>query len=246
MKGNILVVIPMQKELQFFLQACARHGIPFEHAALGKLPAVRFPGLGMTLARGGTGKAQFALQTQHLLDADPDWKTVVCAGAAGALSETLSIGDVVVATSTVEHDYRNKMNDSSRTIKSKNPKPPELLPLPSFVGDSEAVAGLQRAALSVGPFRVHFGIVASGDEDIVHGDRKKSLRRETGALAVAWEGAGGARACKFSGIPYVEVRGVTDTADQHACSDFEDHLELAMGNITELITGWRIQETKPE
>ena len=72
------------------------------------------------------------------------------------------------------------------------------------------------------------------------------MRRETDALAAAWEGAGGARACKFSGIPFVEVRGITDTADQHAFSDFESHLETAMGNIAELITGWRIQEIQGE
>ena len=47
----------------------------------------------------------------------------------------------------------------------------------------------------------------------------------TGALAVAWEGAGGARACHFSGIPFLEIRGITDSADSDAASDFRATLE---------------------
>src|SRR6266478_4000180 len=48
-----------------------------------------------------TGRSRKATCTisQHL---------VICAGAAGALVNGLSIGDVVVATETVEHDIRNK------------------------------------------------------------------------------------------------------------------------------------------
>lgn len=64
------------------------------------------------------------------------------------------------------------------------------------------------------------------------------LHRLTGALAVAWEGAGGARACHFSGIPFVEIRGITDRADSDAASDFEANLGSAMGNVARLITPW--------
>ena len=71
---------------------------------------VRLLDLGLTIACGGTGKAQFALQTQHLLDTDAGWGLVICAGAAGALADEVIVGDVVVATATVEHDYQNKFN----------------------------------------------------------------------------------------------------------------------------------------
>ena len=87
-------------------------------------------------------------------------------------------------------------------------------------------------------FRVHFGPIASGDEDVVETERGKELHESTGALAVAWEGAGGARACAFSSIPFVEIRGVTDTANHTAASDFAENLELAMNNLATLITSW--------
>ncbi len=62
--------------------------------------------------------------------------------------------------------------------------------------------------------------------------------RRTGALAMAWEGAGGARACQFSAMPFVEIRGVTDGANSRAAGDFRAHLATAMRNVATLIVTW--------
>jgi adenosylhomocysteine nucleosidase len=55
---------------------------------------------------------------------------------------------------------------------------------------------------------------------------------------VAWEGAGGARAAAFSGVPFIEVRGITDTADHAASRDFAMNLPLAMANVARLLAAW--------
>ena len=218
-----LIITPMREELDFLLQSCTAAGFHAESATVGKLPVIRLPDLGITLAQGGLGKVQFAVQTQHLLDTCSDWDLVVCAGAAGALAEEVSVGDVVVATRTVEHDYNNKFNERA---------------LPKFDGAQAAIAELMSVSHSAKVFSVHFGPIASGDEDVVETERKRALHESTGALAVAWEGAGGAKACAFSGIPFVEIRGVTDTADHNAASDFEQNLEIAMSHLAALITAW--------
>jgi len=218
-----LVVIPTPEEFDFFSSGCLRLGFRAENSVIGRLPVVAFPALNLTIARGGAGKANFAVHTQHLLDARPDWEVVVCAGAAGGLVDDLSVGDVVVATTTVEHDYNNKFT---------------VRPLPRFDGALAGIAELRRLPLSAYSFKVEFGVVASGDEDIVEAERRKSVREATGALAVAWEGAGGARACAFSQVPFIEIRGLTDAANHTAASDFEKNLELALGNVATLITTW--------
>ena len=218
-----LIITPMREELDFLLQSCTKHGVHAESATVGRLPVVRLPDLGMTLARGGLGKAQFALQTQHLLDTCSDWDLIVCAGAAGALVDGVCVGDVVVATKTIEHDYNNKFNKRA---------------LPKFDSARTAIANLRSVSQSANAFSVHFGPIASGDEDVIETERKRVVYESTGALAVAWEGAGGARACAFSRIPFVEIRGVTDTADHNAASDFEENLEVAMNNLATLITTW--------
>jgi adenosylhomocysteine nucleosidase len=131
--------------------------------------------------------------------------------------------DVVVATETVEHDIRNQFGEPL---------------LPRFRGDAAAVAELRSPAALCPSFQVHVGPVASGDEDVADSDRRKMVHARTGALAVAWEGAGGARACRFSGLPFVEIRGITDRADSEAALDFRGNLRGAMGNLAMLLTCW--------
>ncbi|MGD9100917.1 MAG: 5'-methylthioadenosine/S-adenosylhomocysteine nucleosidase [Anaerolineae bacterium] len=220
---KILIVTPLQKELNFFLQGCAMRGFQTQNSVVGRLPVVQIPDLDLTLAQGGAGKAQFAVQTQHLLDTCTNRDVVVCAGAAGGLVNDLGIGDVVVATTTVEHDYNNKFNER---------------PVPRFDGAPGAIAALKRVSAALDSFKVHFGTVASGDEDVVDAARRQTIHQSTGGLAVAWEGAGGARACAFNDVPFVEIRGITDAADHDAPSAFETNLEAAMHNIATLITSW--------
>ena len=80
-------------------------------------------------------------------------------------------------------------------------------------------------------FSVHIGIVASGDEDIVTHIRAEELQKQTNALAVAWEGAGGARAARFNNLPFIEVRGITDNARDDVPQSFSANLPVAMSNI---------------
>ena len=75
-----LVVIPVQQEYQLFLESCIAHEFRGENETIGRLPIVRFPDLDMTVSLGGLGKVQFAIQTQHLLDSEPGWELVICAG----------------------------------------------------------------------------------------------------------------------------------------------------------------------
>jgi adenosylhomocysteine nucleosidase len=135
---------------------------------------------------------------------------VICAGAAGALSDGLAVGDVVVATETVEHDIHNHFG------------PPRL---PRFSGAATMIESLRGVRPPRNAFSVHFGPIASG------------------ALAVAWEGAGGARACQFSAMPFVEIRGVTDGANGRAAADFRANLAAAMANVATLIVTWLQKRT---
>jgi adenosylhomocysteine nucleosidase len=218
-----LIITPRQAELDFFAQGCTRRGFKAEQSMAGRLPVVSFPQLGITLAPGGFGKVQFAVQTQYLLALGTKWDRVVCAGAAGGLSDSFSIGDVVVATSTVEHDFNNRFG-------------PRLLP--KFDGSSVALAELRGVAGLMIAFKVHFGTLASGDEAVIGPEQQQLLQEATGVVAVAWEGVGGARACTFNSIPFVEIRGITNPANADASLDFETNLELVMNNVATLITDW--------
>lgn len=220
---GILVVTPLPLEFDAFVEGCVALDCGVERGMLGRLPVARLPDLDMTVARGGVGKAQFAVHTQHLLDTAP-WDLVVCAGTAGAVAPEVAVGDVVVGAVTVEHDYNNRMFQR---------------PKPRFEGDASTLAALRHVHPAPNSFAVHFGAVASGDEDVVDATRRDWLREQTGALCVAWEGAGGARAAAFSQTPFVEIRGLTDQANHLAVVDFQANLRLAMTHIASLLTAWR-------
>jgi len=215
-----LTVIPTQVELDLFLQGCQALGLRAEPGSTGRLSTSYFPSLDLTVACGGLGKVQFALQTQHLIDIS-HWDLVVCAGTAGALAEGLSAGDVVIATETVEHDIRNLFGAPH---------------LPRFSGSKEFLGRCRQAFQTTPAGRVHFGPVASGDEDIADSRRREAVRKKTGALAVAWEGAGGARACKFSEVPFLEIRGVSDRADRLAAVTFLLNMKRAMKGVAWVVT----------
>src|SRR6185503_19342229 len=87
-------------------------------------------------------------------------------------------------------------------------------------------------------FNVHFGIMAGGDEGVIEITRGAELRDLHNALAVAWEGVGGARACAFSEVPYLELRGATDTANHVAPVVFDMNLKIVMKNIAQLLINW--------
>lgn len=217
-----LIVLPLPDELVIVRRVWAEAGLASVDMQLGRLQAVRVPALDCTVIVGGLGKVQAAVQAQHALDA-ADWGAVVCAGAAGALHSAPAVGDVVVASETLEHDIRNHFG------------PPKL---PRFPCAPVLVAGLREAKRPEHAFHVHVAPIASGDEDVVAVERQTALRERTGAWAVAWEGAGVARAAQFSGVPFVELRGITDGADHTAAVDFVANLPTAMGNVAALLRVW--------
>lgn len=77
--------------------------------------------------------------------------------------------------------------------------------------------------------------IASGDEAIIDEKRARELHKVTGALAVAWEGAGGARAAAFSDVPYLEIRAISDGADDEARSVWCENLPSAMMNVATVL-----------
>lgn len=214
----ILILTPLGIELKALKAALASLGAgPFsetEHDGI----RVSTSGDGMLdLAAGGLGKVQFALTAQHLMrELTP--RLVIGAGAAGALNSTVRPLDIVVSESVIEHDF------TARMVKS---------PLPKFESDAASVTRLKRHRFD--DFKVHFGAIASGDEDVIDEERRTHVLEKTGALACAWEGAGLARAAKFQKTPFVEIRCITDGADSNAYQDFKKHMDQGMLHLAKVL-----------
>jgi adenosylhomocysteine nucleosidase len=222
--AETLVAVPQAKELEPLLGALVAAGYQPRKLILGRLECHLFEEFRLLFAV--DGKAQLAVRTQHLIEQSGDFQVVICAGVAGRLGSDLALGDMVVGMSTIEHDYK---------LRFVRP------PLPSYQADEHLLAEFRLAASQIGQeFRVLFGAIASGDEDIIDPTRALELREATGALCVAWEGAGAARAARFSGLQFLEVRAITDGADHTAAADFEANLERSMPNLAQILLKWSL------
>ena len=219
-----LVMVPQADESAPLLAALSALGHEPSVRRIGQLEVAYLAALELGVAVGGHGKVQLGVQTQHLLDLLPHVQTVVCAGAAGSLSATARWGDVIVGSCSVEHDYKLRFVAE---------------PLPVHRADPSVV----REILAVtsdwpGGFSILSGPIASGDEDVIDSARACDLRAETGALCVAWEGAGAARAAAFSGRRFVELRVITDVADATAAADFHASLEEVIPHLADVLVVW--------
>jgi adenosylhomocysteine nucleosidase len=224
-RGPALVVAPLKEEADLVCRRLGERGFPSHPAQFGALTCSVVPPLDLIIGVGGVGKAQFALQAQHLLDRCRDVTLLICVGGAGQLSPGVTVGDVIVGTRTIEHDYRERFNPR---------------PSPSYQSDPAVLTALEHApADRAFDFRVHFGPIASGDEDVVNTTRRAQLHTETDALCVAWEGSGAARAARFNGVGFVEIRVVTDAADETAAKSFHPNLARVMPHIADLLVAWR-------
>lgn len=219
---NALVICPLKKELTIFLNTVRKFEYEIIPIKASDRAVYKVPKLEMIATTGGHGKVDMALSTQKMLLDYPEVKTVICLGTAGALGPPANAHDVVVASSVVEHDYKSHFNNED----SKRPE------FDTCIAESD----IQALTVShQGGFHIFFEPIASGDEDIVSKERAEELRSSTQALAVAWEGAGAARACKRHNKNFCEIRGLSDSADSQTSFSFAKNLPKAIANATEVV-----------
>ncbi len=215
----VLLLTPVPLERQALVATISRECALLPVSGL-RLEADYAPDLRVLLAAGGHGKAQFGIQAQYLIGRFPEARLMICAGAAGRLDPDLKVGDIVIARETVEHDFREK-------IKPR--------PLPRFAADPLLLERVRAAVEATKrSYRVVIDTVASGDIDCVDVEHGCTIRRETEAACVAWEGAGAFRAARFNGISCLELRAISDAADEDAEKHFFQNVGRVMGNLGEV------------
>ncbi len=179
----------------------------------------------------GIGKTAVATTTTLLVQ-HFGVRCVVLTGAAGRLSDRLSIGDVVVATDLVHHDL------DVRPLFPRYQVP--TLGMARLATDealsSLAYAAAQRfiASQPESHATVASGLLLSGDQFIDPAQIRDLQRRFPDALAVEMEGAAVAQVCIESATPYAVVRSISDDGTADA---FERFLESECGRYARGIIG---------
>lgn len=179
------------------------------------------------LAVCGPGKINAALCAQSMIQAyHPEW--VLNLGVAGAGAESVSIGDMVIATAAVQHDCdTSPIGDPVGLVSKIN-----LVELPC---DAALRARLVKAAKALGDVNVHEGIIATGDQFINKGDVRKRIHDLFDAKAVEMEGAAVAHACYMHGVPCGVLRSISDQADGHSDMDYPTFVQLAASHSEKVV-----------
>ena len=159
-------------------------------------------GLPVCLARCGVGKVHAALCAQAML-LSLGATEILNIGVAGALRDSLAVGDLVIAESAVQHDMdTTPVGDPLGLISG-----PNLVHLPC---DAALTALLEKAAEAAG-LRAQRAAVATGDQFIAALEKKDFLAASFNAAACDMEGGAIAQACYEMGAPYAACRAISDT-----------------------------------
>ncbi len=160
----------------------------------------------------GIGKVFAAVCTQTMImEYAPD--LIINTGVAGTLTEKLSIGDIIIADRTVQHDMdTSALGDPVGMISGIN-----LVYLPCSGEYSELLMAASEDLEGVKRIR---GTVASGDRFMCDSAEKKRVASLFEASACEMEGASVAQVCYINGVPCCVMRAVSDGGDESASVDY--------------------------
>lgn len=159
----------------------------------------------------GVGKVFAALAAQAMiLGFTPD--LIINTGVAGNLSDALSIGDVVVSSSVVQHDMdTSPIGDPVGLISGINKV---------YIESDEEAADLMCEVLDGLGVRYARGVVASGDQFVATKEKRHFIKETFGASCAEMEGAAVGQACYVNGVRFLVLRALSDDANGHAPDDF--------------------------
>lgn len=171
----------------------------FCRGALGDRPVV--------IVQCGMGKVNAGI-CAHTLIREFGCDRIINTGVAGSLDNRLDIGDIVVSTEAVQHDY-----DVSFLGFDKGEIP--YTGLVAFPADEALRAAAAEAVRQTAP-EVHVmeGRVCSGDQFISEGDQRDRIMADFGGLCCEMEGGAVAQACYLNDVPYVIIRAISDKPDE--------------------------------
>lgn len=167
------------------------------------------------------GKVNAAMCAVVLIEKfNPD--VVINSGVGGSLSPLVSIGDIVVATKSVQHD----MNTTALGDRQGEVSFPDGTKI-FFDCDKTVVEKLTQACRALPDTNVEQGIIASGDIFVSDRKKRKRIADTFGALVCEMEGAAIGYVCYALKTPYGIIRAISDDLDENKGVDYEKFCKLA-------------------
>jgi adenosylhomocysteine nucleosidase len=193
------------------------------------------------LTRCDPGKVNAAIATQQMIDCF-SVDVIFNMGSAGACSPELEVGDLVIATGAIQHDFELTAwglqpgalifdvftaSDGRLQFRSQQAfgTDPKLTQMAFEIAQATPLTGLGDRVP-----KVHTGRIISGDQFINNRDKARELWNTHHALCVDMEAAAIAHTCEINRVPFLCIRAISDKADHSANISFTTFLVAATSN----------------
>ena len=137
-------------------------------------------------------------------------------GVAGAINETLKIGDLIYANKLCKHDLDITAFGHPHGFVPEG----QVYIYP----DSDLITIAKKVAKEKG-IDLKEGTIATGDQFISSSEKKEWIKTTFNADALEMEGYSVALVCDALNVPFFILRAISDSADSDASFDFDTFLE---------------------
>ena len=188
----------------------------------------KLDGADVVVVQCGMGKVNAGICANTLIN-DFGCTRVINTGVAGSLDAQIDIGDIVVSTDAVQHDF---------TVEAIGFQKGEIpyTGLYAFPADEAmrkaAVEAVRAAAPEISVFE---GRVCSGDQFISSKEQRNKIITDFGGMCCEMEGGAIAQACYLNHTPFVIIRAVSDKADESEELSYEEFKEAAAKHCTAVV-----------
>lgn len=223
MNSTVGIICAMEAEAKDIISA-------MENAKEEKISGVTYVsgkihGKSCVVAVCGIGKVFAALCAQTMiLKYSPS--LIINCGVAGGLSPELSICDIAIATSLVQHDMdTSAIGDPKGLISGIN-----IINIPC---DPNAASLLKKCAEE--EVNTVLGVIASGDKFMSDYAEKENIRSTFNAIACEMEGAAVGQVCYVNNVPCCVMRAISDGGDENAHMDYPTFAVIAAARAARVI-----------
>ncbi|MFB9163767.1 MULTISPECIES: 5'-methylthioadenosine/S-adenosylhomocysteine nucleosidase [Arthrobacter] len=230
---DFIIIAAMDEEVAPFLARATSHG---ETVQVGNAihHRVTLAGRDALVVRGGVGlvnaacAATSALLLAHKNTAGAPAPLLISAGTAGGLGEYVRVGDVVIATDTINADADAR---AFGYLLGQVPGMPVSYPVPGALRQLSAVQPSQGGLVQ----SIHQGLMVSSYTFVGH--ERSVIIKETfdGVLATDMESSAIAQTAYSFNAPFLAVRGVSDLCGPASDADFLVHVDDAAERSAEVV-----------
>jgi adenosylhomocysteine nucleosidase len=217
-KGPVVLLGAMDGEIESFLKSLTINekivwnGFTIYRGIYGQSDLI--------IAKTGVGKVLSAIITQKIID-DYSPSAIICTGIAGSLNKEIGIGDILVGSDSVQHDF-----DATHF----NFKIGEI-PYTSyrFVKSDETLLNIALKYKLEGQ-KIVSGRVLTGDQFI-----SGQMTNELDGDCVEMEGASIALVATINKIPHLIIRTISDKADGEKKVNLREFLKKSSENSLKMV-----------